>query len=183
MRHQQIIEAIDNFWVQPNNPDYEKQIANRKKHGRHIWHMLQTAYESIGGFKSATNLKELIHEPGLWKVFRKGHHILAVVIYKDTKAGRKLIGAASDGTREGKSALRRINKDDTDFGRSWSEVSGSMERWLLDLGQNPVPIEQARELLKGKQITPADPDDGYHYVRMIGGKPITKIVVGNPRYW
>jgi hypothetical protein len=183
MRHQQILEAIDNFWVQPNHPDHTQQLAARRRHARHIWDMLQAAYESMGGFKSAADVQELVQEPGLWKVFRRGHNIIAVVIYKDTTAGRKLIGAASDGTREGKAALRRINKDDTDFGRSWSEVSGRMETWLQELGQQPVPYEQAKELLKGKHITPADPDDGFHYIREIQGKPITKIVMGNPRYW
>jgi len=183
MKHIQILEAIDNLWVNPGNPDHDQQISTRHRYAKTIWNMLQAAYESIGGFKSATDVEELVNEPGLWKIFRKGPHILAVACYKDTRAGRKLIGAASDGTKPGKLALRRIQKDDTDYQRSWSEVSGRMEDWLKDLGQIPVPYEQAKELLKGKQITPADPDDGYHYIRNIAGKPITKIIMGNPRYW
>ena len=154
---------------------------DKTKYAKEVWNILQKAYASIGGFKSANTIEELINDTFMWKLVRKNGRIVAAVIYKDQRGRKSIAGAAELGpdgkaTEEGKAALISIVIEDIKMNRSWSEVSGKMEHLKLKHGATPIPNTYAAELT-GKEILELKPD-GYHYVRMIGGKPYEKMIVG-----
>lgn len=169
MRYLQLLERVKNF-------DHH-DVELRQKYAYQVWHMLQHAYKEIGGFLSAANAQELVETAGLWKLQLRGDHVSAVVIYK-AQHGRKLIGAATDGTSEGKNDLMMILKEDKSLRRSWAEVSGKMEGVYRKLGAEPIPNTRAHELT-GKRILNLD-EDGVHYTRLIAGHPHVKALYGNP---
>ena len=154
---------------------------DKQKYVDQVWDMLQKTYAPIGGFKSADSKEDLIQDSSIWKLVRKGGKIVAVMIYKD-KLGRKSIAGATEigedgkATEEGKKALLSIVIEDIKLNRSWSEVSGKMEHLKRKYGAVPIPNKYAAELT-GKEILELNPD-GYHYTRMIGGKPYEKVIVG-----
>jgi hypothetical protein len=170
MRYQQLLERIKNLDHHDTN--------QRRLYADQVWHMLQHAYKEIGGFLSAANVDELTETPGLWKITTRKDHVSAVVIYKESH-GRKLIGAATDGTSEGKNGLMMILREDRDLKRSWAEVSGRMEGLYRKMGAQPIPNSESHRLT-GKRILDLD-DDGIHYTRLIAGHPHVKALYGNPK--
>jgi hypothetical protein len=98
-----------------------------------------------------------------------------VRVYKD-RFGRKGIAAGSDGSAVGKEELTKIIIDDIKLNRSWAEVSGAPERIMTKFGANPIPNTLAA-MLTGKEILDLN-TDGYHYTRLIAGKPYEKIIFG-----
>jgi hypothetical protein len=165
----QLLERVKNF-------DHHA-VEDRQKYADQIWDMLQHAYADIGGFLSMANAQELVETPGLWKVITRGDHVTAVLIYK-AQHGRKLIGAATDGTSEGKNDLMRMLMEDKKLRRSWAEVSGKMEHVYRKMGAEPIPNTRAHELT-GKRILNLD-EDGIHYTRLIAGHPHVKALYGTP---
>src|SRR5574343_525622 len=92
-----------------------------------IWDMFTKAYSHLdGGFATAANKQELIEKTWLAKCVRHEQRLLACKLYRD-QHGRKSIGAASDGTLEGKKALFSIIEEDVLMKRSWVEESDVME--------------------------------------------------------
>jgi hypothetical protein len=141
-----------------------------------IWSIMQSTYEPIGGFKTANTPEELLNKVWLAKLVRKNNKIIAAALYKD-KYGRKAIAAGSDGTTEGKNAVKKIIEEDVKQNRSWGEFSGKAESLYLKNGGIPIPNDMAEEIL-GKEILEKDPD-GFHYTRMINGEPHRKMIIGN----
>lgn len=147
----------------------------KEQYAEEVWNLLQKSYEKIGGFKSAASVEELISDSGLWKLVVRSGKVTAVSIYKD-KHGRKTIAGGSDGTVQGKNDYFMITKDDIKLHRSWSEVSGAIEHLMKKYGGTPVESKYA-ELLTGKKIIDFS-SDGYHYTRLIAGRPHEKIIYG-----
>lgn len=141
-----------------------------------IWDMMQSTYEPIGGFKSARNKQDLLNKTNFAKLVRKDGKIVAAALYKD-KYGRKAIAKGSDGSVDGRNAVKQIYRDDVKFDRAWGEFSGKPEELLLKYGGAPVPNTMVADIL-GKPLLSLDPD-GFHYVRMIDGEPKRKIVIAN----
>lgn len=140
------------------------------------WDMLQAAYSDIGGFKSSASKEDLVHDSYLWKLNTRKGKVVALCVYKK-QYGRKMIGLATDGSSEGKSALLEILKED--LTRAWLECSGAVERMLMKLGGDKyiVPAQYASKLT-GKQVIPSE--DGIHYTRKIGGDMYEKVIIGTP---
>lgn len=170
MRYHQLLERVKN--LDHTHTDQRQQYADQ------VWNMLEHAYKEIGGFLSAANAQELVETPGLWKMVVRSNHVSAVVIYKASH-GRKLIGAATDGSSEGKNDLMMILREDRDLSRSWAEVSGRMEGLYRKMGAKPIPNTEAHQLT-GKRILSLD-DDGVHYTRLIAGHPHVKALYGTPQ--
>lgn len=155
----------------------QTHVTDRQAYADQIWSMLQHAYADIGGFLSMANAQELVETPGLWKIITRGDQVKAVLIYK-AQHGRKLIGAATDGTTDGKNDLMRLLMEDKALRRSWAEVSGKMESVYRKMGAEPIPNALAHELT-GKRILNLD-EDGVHYTRLIAGHPHVKALYGTP---
>jgi hypothetical protein len=152
------------------------QPEDKQKYAQQVWDILQASYANLpGGFATAATIEELIEKSWLWKMVKRDGKIVAVQIYKD-KYGRKGIAGGSDGSSIGKTEVGKIIADDLKLNRSWAEVSGSPERIMTTLGATPTPNTLAA-MLTGKEILSLNPD-GYHYTRLIGGKPLEKIIFG-----
>jgi hypothetical protein len=141
-----------------------------------IWDIMQLSYKPIGGFQSASSKEDLLSKVAFAKLVRKDNKIIAAALYKD-KLGRKAIAAGSDGTDEGKRAVKQILYEDVKLKRAWGEFSGAAEAIMLKNGGIPIPNSMAEDIL-GKEILSKDAD-GYHYTRLIQGEPHKKIIIGN----
>ena len=141
-----------------------------------IWNIMQRTYQPIGGFKTADSPEELLKKVGMAKLVRKNDKIVAAALYKDSN-GRKAIAKGSDGSKEGKLAVKQMYLEDVKFNRAWGEFSGKAEELLLRYGGVPVSND-AVEAILGKKVESKD-KDGFHYTRLINGKPVRKIMIGN----
>lgn len=163
-------EILTETYINVMNP------KDKQKYASQVWDILQQSYASLpGGFASAATVDELIEKSWLWKLVKKNDKIVAVQIYKD-QYGRKGIAGGTDGSALGKEELTKIIIDDIKLNRSWAEVSGAPERIMTKLGANPIPNTLAA-MLTGKEILDLN-TDGYHYTRLIAGKPYEKIIFG-----
>lgn len=161
-----ILETYINVF---NNSDKQEYIDI-------VWDMLQTAYASIGGFKSVSNKDELMDNLYTWKLTINENKVVALGIYKK-QHGRKCIGLATDGTPSGKSQLINMIKEDIQSGKSWLEASGCIEHIFNKHNAKKLPNKFAA-IATGKQILELDPD-GFHYVREIAGEKHRKIIFGS----
>lgn len=150
----------------------------KSKYAPIVWDILQRTYEPFGGFKSAGSIEELIEDSWLWKLVKKNDKIIAVAIYKD-KLGRKAIAKGSDGTEEGKNAIKKIYLEDIKIEdrRSWGEFSGAAEKLMLKYGGIKIPNTLVSSIIN-KELLELNPDE-YHYTRLIAGEPHEKILIGN----
>jgi hypothetical protein len=163
-------EFITETYINAIQPDQKQKYAKK------VWDILQASYASLpGGFATAATVEELIEKSQLWKMVRKDGRIVAVQIYKD-QYGRKGIAGGTDGSEIGKKEFNKIVADDIRLNRSWAEVSGKPEQIMIKLGAQPIPNSLAA-ILTGKEILSRSPD-GFHYTRLIAGKPYEKIIFG-----
>jgi hypothetical protein len=174
-----LAERVINLWT----PEQKAKYADV------VWDMLDRSYQKMGGFKSAANVEELIDTPGLWKLVQRGDTITALGIYKPSEKTKnmKSIATATEteidpekniyvATTQGKKDLIMLKSEDIRLNRSWVEVSGPAEKFMLKLGAQNVPNKFA-EFLTGKKILELNPD-GVHYTRLIQGEPHEKMIVG-----
>jgi len=149
-----------------------------RKYANEVWDILQMSYAPIGGFLSAPDVESLIAESWLWKLVKKGGKVVAVAVYKNLR-GRKLVGGGSDGSMLGKQWLFHILEEDLRMidRNAWAEVSGALENKMLKMGGLPVPNTLVGEILN-KELLNLNPD-GFHYTRLIAGKEIEKMLIGN----
>ena len=149
--------------------------SDKREYAQAVWDLLQQSYQFIGGFKSAVGIDELIEKTGLWKLVIRDGEITAVGLYRD-QYGRKSIASGTNGSYQGKKDFRMIKKDDIKLKRAWAEVSGPVEIIMRKAGAKPIPSKLAT-LLTNHEILSYD-NDGFHYTRLIGGKPVVKIMYG-----
>ena len=151
-----------------------------KKYADEVWKLLQKAYEYCGGMAGMDSVDQLIDETDIWKLVRKEGRIVAVMTYSTKRSGRKQCYGGAEKSDIGKQAFVSLLKED--FKRkereAWAEMSGAMEVTSLKNGGMPIPAYIAQLIMKDKKFDKIL-DDGYHYVRMIGGEPHTKIMIGN----
>ncbi len=190
-----ISETYSNFIGSSDNT-----LENKKKWADRVWDMLQRAYEDIGGIKGSgfLNKEDMIDNIPFWKIFHRGEHLIAVVLYKDTR-GRKLVAIGTDRSQQSKKILSNIFKEALKV--SYGEYSGKLlsaivknvsyeklEPYLLD----PLYVKK----LLDKEIYPPDPEKlnlidletynkfprlhKYFYMRDFNGKSYLKICLGTP---
>lgn len=173
--HQYLInETIDNYF----------KPEEKKKYAQQVYDVLEKAYKPAGGLVGSgfRNVEDMIKNIDMWKVFRRGDEVKAVMMYKD-KAGRKRVAIATDGSKEGKDMLKKMLADEYKSGRSFGEVSdaslGFIKRIFseADFKKFVVPFDIVKETLKGKEIEDVN---GFIYKRKIGGEWHEKIMLGNP---
>jgi hypothetical protein len=168
MRYHQLVERFVNLL----------DTGSKRKYADQVWSMLQTTYAKMGGYKGAASAEELVTQPGIWKLVRRGDRITALVLYRDQQ-GRKSVASATDRTPQGLQDLMMIKSEDLRQQRAWGEVSGRMEQIMLDLGGQPLSNKLAATLTQ-KKIISLNPD-GVHYTRLISGEPHEKIIIGFPK--
>ena len=151
-----------------------------RKYADEVWDILQKAYAYCGGMAGMDSVEQLIDETDMWKMVRKNGKIVAVNTYSNKRSGRKICYGGQDGSEEGKIALKKILEEDFRLKdrQSWAEVSGPMEVTALKQGAMPIPAYIAKLIMKDKTFDNIH-KDGFHYTRMIGSEPHTKLMVGN----
>ena len=171
-----ITEKIDNFFLS----DKEK----REKYADQVWDILQSSYKSIGGIKGSgfASKEEMIAKIPMWKIFRRGDVVQAVMMYKD-RGGRKRVAIGTNGEKEGKRMLAKGLIDEYKTGRAFGEVSDAslafIQRLLGDAVDDvAVPVSVVKRLLPDDEIVPVDK---YLYMRDIGGTMKKKMMLGKPK--
>ena len=149
----------------------------KQKYLEVIWPLIELSYSRIGGY---TGSKEsLVQDTSLWKLVRRDGKIVAGQLFKD-KLGNKMVCGFSDGTDLGKNEFKRLIVDILRRNKGWMEASGIIE-YILSQHMNPMPIEKALKVLAALGKEPVSVNsDGFHYTRMIKGKPHQKAMFGIP---
>jgi hypothetical protein len=170
-----LVETYKNF---TDREDKEKYVDE-------VMAILQSSYAAIGGVKTPSfkTREAAVNGEHLWKLTIRKGKVVVVNIYKDDGTGRKRILTGTDGTIEAKKELRDILK--VEFERSYTEVSDAMEKFVFkyykDLADEyKIPNTEALKILKPGEAKIPEDDDGYHYLRDIGGHWHMKIMVGTP---
>lgn len=141
-----------------------------------VWDLIENTYKSIGRNIEGFSKDNLVSTPGIWKLIKKSGKLVAGVLYKD-RNGRKIRLVFQNGTPEGKLELKKLLSDDIKLERAWVEVSGPLEKVLINLGMKHIPSDKAEKLL-GQKISKYH-DDGYHYEReVLPGKIKTQSIMG-----
>ncbi len=147
-----------------------------------VWDILNSSYSKIGGIKRSGFESEdsMIKKIPMWKLVRKDNKILACMLYKD-KNGRKMVAVGSDGSLEGKEALKKMFMEELKLQRSYGEISGPALKFVMKFFENElknvlVPAEKVKEIL-GKEIQITGP---FTYIRKIGKSDEEKIMYGKP---
>jgi hypothetical protein len=147
-----------------------------------VYRILQKAYATVEGGLNFKSKDDLISSTGLWRVVYCKSEIIGVIIYK-AKRGSKMVALAmhEQFKKSAKEVFSYIFRKT--FSKSWMEVSGAAEKYLMKLGaaQYRIANIHATEIL-GKEIIELC-DDGYHYKRVINGIVKKKVMVGIPREW
>lgn len=170
----QIYDMINEHFVNLLKKDQMQEYKDQ------VWKILEDSYSYIGGMAGMRDVDQLIDESDFWKLVRRNNKITAVCIYSYKRGGRKSCYLGSDGTEQGKTDLYKIISEDAKLTdrQQYGEYSGKMVSVQLKNGCMPIPNVIAKEVMKDKKFLEFK-DDGYFYVRMIGGDPHTKIMMGN----
>ena len=183
----------------------DKSIEDRKKWSNQAYKLLTAAYSGkTGGIKGSgfTSEEDMIQNIPFWKLYTRGDKIVAAVFYKD-KGGRKMVAAATDGSRDSKSIFANILH--ADFNVAWGEVSKAMLIFILMNLPIPfikgvlLPIEEVRKLIDDEllEVTPKTLEllgefdkklykryskilSEFFYIRKIGSEYFIKIAIGKP---
>lgn len=147
-----------------------------------IWSILQSSYQTIGGFKGFQSAKDMLKKSNeVWLGYYNSQ-IVAVAVFNDYLGGNKLIGigAISGGLHDKGSICvnQMINKSIQQYDNwYWAEVSGRIEYLYEHMNGYPIPNIYAEDILNKKVILA---EDGLHYNRKIGisKEPVTKIIYG-----
>lgn len=171
-----------------NNDVLEERVINitrtedKQKVAKDVWDILQKSYAYIGGIKGNgfESIDNMINKIPYWKIARKNNKIVAVILYKD-KNGRKLVACGSDGSKEGKYAIKRFLLDDVKHQRAYGEVSDSVLKFYKrnltpdEIRKFFIPAKEVKNILKDKNIKITGE---YTYERIIGGEPHEKMMYG-----
>lgn len=167
----------------------DSELAKRKAHHKELFDVIQSSYRAVeGGYgglgsgskEEAESIKADIHHPDhAIKATRRNGKIVHVKIYKKTPYGRKSIAVGTDGSKEGKDAVRTTMRQDKDRKErhAYGEVSGAPENIQRKMG---VPIVDTKHVAKilNKDI---EIHDNERYSRMLGGTKHGKVMMGNPK--
>jgi hypothetical protein len=141
-----INETIDNLFI--------TDIDKRKEYVDQIWDILQHSYVKIGGIhgKGFNSKEEMISDLPLWKVYRKGDKVKAVLIYKD-KNGRKAVASGNDGESDTKKFFAKMKQDEYKTGRAYGEVSDNalffiIKNRKMDILKDIIPYKEAVKRVK-----------------------------------
>ncbi len=140
-----------------------------------VWAMVQATYAKIG---LIINQPRELYEYDNWELFNEDGEWVAFVLSKTTPFGQKLGLAGSDGSRAGRTAVKKYVADGFfDVGR-YAEVSHRMEELAFEAGAPVVCAMYAQDVLN-KKVEPAY--DGIHYRRTIKNiGDVTKVIIGLP---
>ena len=176
MKLQQLFETIDNL--------FDNDTEQRAQYAQQVYDMIQKSYASQGGMKGSgfDSPKDMINSIPMWKLYRTGNDVKAVMMYKD-RGGRKRVAIATDGSQSGKVMLFQMLKDEAKTQRAFVELSGrslAVHKKLLGdkLNDLLVPAKKVQSVLPDDEIKTTD--DPHTYSRNINGEWVEKVMLGRP---
>lgn len=197
-----IDEAINSYPLEITDETYNlnehvinappNDIQTKEKYADLVWDMLNKSYEKIGGLKGNgfSSKEDMIKNMPFWKLIKKNGKIVAVSLYKD-KSGRKSVAGGTDGTSEGKDALKMMKDEDISQKRAYTEISGPMLSFIYknnpDLFDHCVPYSKVEMMINDEIRRPQSTDaemmkyqelKQFFYQRFIGKQWITKLMIG-----
>jgi hypothetical protein len=100
--------------------------SGRAPYAQAVWDMYLLSYKSIG--YNLANMEALLADQDTWTVFLgEGGTPIAFAAYKTTPYGLKGVAAGTDGSAEGKSAIKSYKRSAYHQPGYYSEVSHAME--------------------------------------------------------
>jgi hypothetical protein len=142
-----------------------------------VWTMYEATYRQIG--LSKANPAEMVSDYDIWQVFMNDGAPIAFSLSKRTPFGVKTGLLGSDGTPEGKSAVKDYLRSNFKTSGNYGEVSHGVEKIVLSANPPVVCAVYADDVLK-KPVSPEP--DGLRYTRSLSGVGnVTKILVGKPK--
>lgn len=190
------MKSFNDFLTEGFSILHAENGAEKEKHAKHVYDMVQKAYHSIGGihgngFKDHHDMVKNIHT---WKM-HKDHEgkVRAVGLYKHKDSAMKRVAVATDGTHEGKRGLSHIVKHDLKNKRAYVETSGPSLNFHKkvhgDVKKFALTHDQVKARMPDDEIRKAPHDDPevvrhpelkhHFYQRKIGGDWHTKVALGH----
>jgi hypothetical protein len=177
------------FKIQPHKwvklpKDYKDENAE------FIKSLIDIAYAPIGGhlkFKTADDVRNT--DVDVWKGIDLDNEpdLDLIVFGRDTKYGIKWTGVGHDGSKQAKSEYVNKRMADLKTRGNYLEASGNiakiiMSRINVNIVDDKEKIEKVLDrdvIFLGEHPDKAMPGNGW-YTRIIGGVPVTKIMLGKP---
>lgn len=169
------------------DPNKHKEIAEE------LFDLISTAYAEIGGHVKIQKPEDIFSDPdwNFWEgVDIHGSEDFDLIMFgQKTKYGIKYSGVGHDGGKDSKEFyLDSRGKELKQLGY-YIEASGKLAEILMNKYKVPfVDNEEEVEKVLGKKVqwegknpdNPGSTGSGW-YIRMIGGHPHAKILLGNPK--
>jgi len=143
-----------------------------------IWDMYAKTYAKLGLSKGSK--QEMVSDYNYWEIARgSSGEPVAFIVSKNTGLGTKLGLAGSDGSGEGKTALKQYLGTAFKLPGHYAEVSHAVEQVVMKHNPPVICASTVPQVIK----KPVDPsNDGIHYTRNLSGVgQVEKVMVGNPR--
>jgi len=141
-----------------------------------IWKMYEATYRKIGLSKASPS--EMVSDYDAWEVLKKDEVPIAFVVSKKTPFGMKLGLMGSDGSPEGKSAIKTYLTRSFDVPGRYGEVSHAVEKIVMGV-KPPVVCAAYVDKVIRKNVDPSA--DSIHYTRPLSGVGnVEKVLVGRP---
>ena len=162
-----------NKWI----PLSTKEVEDLKKQ---LFDLIDNAYKPLGGHPNVQSPEDIKSAADLFTVIDLDddpEHD-AVALAKNRAGGIKHVGLGHDGSKPARSAAVNYKAKELKTQGNYVEVSGKLFDILKAKGVPVVDDEDTvRSILKGKEIQWNG--DGT-YDREIGGKKLTKVMMGKP---
>jgi hypothetical protein len=155
--------------------------------------LISVAYQSIGGHAKIKSPNDVFSDPdwNWWQgVDLHGTDDFDLIMFgSKTRYGVKFAGVGHDGSKDSKREYIKSRAEDLMKPGYYVEVSGKLAQILIDdYGCPQVKNQRDVERVLGKKVdwkgtcpdNPSLPGNGW-YVRLIGGHPHTKILIGRPK--
>lgn len=155
-------------------------LAYFKANKQAVWDMLQSGYESIGGFKGYASRSDMIKKTQVAIFGYCDGELVTVSLYNGYLGGNKLVGATCvkgdmhDAAVEALKLIINYNIKHWD-NWYWVEASGKFEKMCQDAGAFNVPSKYADLFIGKNSYTTVD---NMHYKRTIGNTNVTKTIFG-----
>ena len=156
-------------WTEIGHGDYDQYRDA-------VWAMYEVTYRQLGLIISSP---QGLNEFDVWSIYFDGETPVAFKLCKKTRFGVKGGLAGSNGSAEGRGAIKSLLSRVYRQPGQYSEVSHGVEKLVLAGGAPVICAAHVPEIL-GKPVKPSP--DGLHYTRTLAGVgPVEKIMVGTPR--
>ena len=178
-------------WIDIPTGDLRSKDPENTDISDELFDMISKSYAGIGGHIDFQSADDLPSNHTDWKAVDVDYDPEpdAVRIGKNSPAGLKMTGGASDGDKQGKKAYIDKTAEMLNTPGNWGEFSNAIAHVMITRYQSPYVDNEAdvEKLLKGKDVEwlgahPQGKYPGYDgwYRRQLGGKKHLKIMMGRP---